>query len=214
MHFGKMYRVWMSAFFFVTMAGAVHAQTDVGLSFFGTFSNTATSTFLSQAPSSQAGGMIELRHIMNPLIGFEATYSFNRANQKYFFSPPYLLCPNPACQYSNTVSSNAHEMTVDWVPSMKFGSLRPFGVLGLGLLVTVPTGSQTLAQYSTAPFTAANAVYVYGAGADWHLVPHIGLRVQYRGNLYKAPNVSNTFLSTPDAFLHTAEPMIGAYFRF
>ncbi len=197
--------------------GAAAAQTDVALSMFGTFNSNASTTgnLLRQTPSSQAGGMIEIRHLMNPILGFEATYSFNRANQNYVFNPPYALCPNPACQFSNTVSANAHEITVDWVPSMKFGSLRPFGVLGVGLLVTAPTGSQTLAQYSPAPFTSTSAVYVYGAGADWELAPHLGLRVQYRGNFYKAPNVSSTFLPSPvDAFVHTAEPMIGAYFRF
>ncbi len=198
-----------------TCAAAAVAQTDVALSVFGAFSNTATGSFvLRQTPSSQAGGMIELRHLVNPILGFEGTYSFNRANQNYLFNPPYLLCPNPTCQFSNTVSANAHEITADWVPSMKFGSLRPFGVIGVGLLITVPTGSQTLAQYSPAPFTSTSAVYVYGAGVDWSLAPRLGLRVQYRGNLYKAPNVSNTFVSGPDAFLHTAEPMIGAYFRF
>ncbi len=212
----NLHRVFASALFFAAIAATAPAQTDVALSFFGAFSNTATSSFiLRQTPSSQAGGMIELRHLVNPLIGFEATYSFNRANQNYLFNPPYDLCPNPACQFSNTVSANAHEITADWMPSMKFGSLRPFAVLGVGLLVTVPTGSQTLAQYSPAPLTSTNAVYVYGAGADWDLAPHLGLRVQYRGNLYKAPDVSSTFMmSGPDAFLHTAEPMIGAYFRF
>ena len=38
-----------------------------------------------------------------------------------------------------------------------------------------------------------------------------GLRVQYRGNLYSAPNVTSLFSST-NTFTHTAEPMIGIYF--
>jgi len=45
------------------------------------------------------------------------------------------------------------------------------------------------------------------------LIPHLGLRFQYRGNLYKAPDLSRLYAST-NAFTHTAESMIGAYFRF
>jgi hypothetical protein len=41
----------------------------------------------------------------------------------------------------------------------------------------------------------------------------MGLRFQYRGNLYKAPNLTTVFAST-GAFTHASEPMIGAYFRF
>jgi hypothetical protein len=36
--------------------------------------------------------------------------------------------------------------------------------------------------------------------------------LQYRGNLYKAPAIANAFSST-NAFTHTAEPVIGIYFR-
>ncbi len=56
-------------------------------------------------------------------------------------------------------------------------------------------------------------VYVYGAGLDFRLVPHLGLRFQYRGNVYKAPEITTAFGSN-GAFTHTAEPMIGAYFKF
>ena len=54
--------------------------------------------------------------------------------------------------------------------------------------------------------------FVYGAGLDWTLLPHLGLRLQYRGNLYKASDLTSAFSST-NAFTHTAEPVIGIYFR-
>jgi len=37
------------------------------------------------------------------------------------------------------------------------------------------------------------------------------VRFQYRGNLYKTPDVTGLFTSL-DKFRHTAEPMIGIYF--
>ncbi len=66
---------------------------------------------------------------------------------------------------------------------------------------------------SAATSTQTKAVFVYGAGLDWPLIPHIGLRFQYRGNVYKAANLTSAFQST-DSFTHSAEPMAGAYFRF
>ena len=205
------------------------AQTSVALSAYGAFHGTTIGHGTDQSPANQAGGMIELRHIANPILGFEATYSFNRADQKYTSAPG--ACPAFGCTISTeAVRANAHEVTADWVPSLGIGSFRPFGVLGVGLLLDVPDDSQatvitTTPCYttpcptnptttaSTATTTSTKAVYVYGAGLDWGLLPHLGLRVQYRGNLYQAPNVTSLFSSTK-TFTQTSEPMIGAYFNF
>jgi opacity protein-like surface antigen len=203
------------------------AQTSVAVSGYGAFSGTTTGNGTQQSPANQAGGIIELRHIANPILGFEATYSFNRADQTY--TTQGGACPAFGCSLSTeSVRANAHEITADWVPSLGIANFRPFGVLGVGLLLDVPSDSQATVVMTTPPCpssgcatttvtsptsTSTKAVYVYGAGLDWGLLPHLGLRFQYRGNLYQAPNVSKLFSST-DTFTHTAEPMIGAYFNF
>ncbi len=211
------------------------AQTDVSASIYGAFSGTTTGDGTQQSPANQAGGLIELRHIANPIFGFEATYSFNRADQTYTSHPG--ACPAFGCTISTeSVSSNAHEITADWVPSLHIANLRPFAVLGVGLLLNVPATAQatvtttapceglqcclecaagsTVTTTTTSPTqTSTKAVYVYGAGLDWGLLPHLGLRLQYRGNLYSAPNVTKLFSST-STFAHTSEPMIGVYLRF
>ncbi len=181
------------------------AQTSVGLSIYGAFNQSTTGNNINQSPSNSAGGLIELRHISNPILGFEGTYSYNRANQSYSFSTA-STCPVSGCT-PQSVKANAHELTLDWIPSLGIGNLRPFGVLGLGLLLNQPTGNQGSTSDST------QAVYVYGAGLDWGILPHLGLRFQYRGNLYKAPHLTSLYTST-DKFTQTAEPMIGAYFNF
>ena len=189
-------------------AASASAQTSVGLSVYGAFNQSTSGNNTAQSPSNSAGGLIELRHTSNLILGFEATYSYNRANQRYSFvhPPPGSVCPPQGCTIES-VKANAHELTVDWIPSVGIGSFRPFGVLGLGLLLNQPAGSQSFASSSTQP------VYVYGAGLDWGLLPHLGLRFQYRGNLYKAPHLTSLYTST-DAFTRTAEPMIGAYLSF
>lgn len=200
------------------LTGAVtYAQTDVALSLYGAFSGSTTGdNSIKQSPANAAGGLLELRHIHNPLVGYEATYSFNRANQTYALNG--LYCPAGACQISSTtVPANAHEVTADWVASLKIGNLRPFALAGGGILVDVPAGGQKIVfnepvAVEPTTSTATKPVFVYGAGADWGLLPHIGLRLQYRGNLYKAPSLTNIFDST-GALVHTAEPMIGIYLR-
>jgi len=184
-------------------AAAAHAQTDVALSLYGAFSGTTSGNDTLQSPSNAAGGMLELRHISNPLEGFEVAYSYNRANQAY----SQIGCPGDACPTPAAVSANAHELSGNWLVSVHGANFRPFALAGVGLLLNEPSGSQSNTSSSDKP------VFVYGAGLDWGLAPHLGLRFQYRGNLYHAPDLTTVFSST-DKFTHTAEPMIGAYLRF
>ena len=185
-------------------AVSAKAQTDVALSVYGAFHARTNANGTIQSPSNSAGGMIELRHISNPLIGYEATYSFNRDNQVYSSACAGTTCTSIAPQ---PVSANAHEISGDWIASVHIANLRPFALAGVGLLLNQPTGGQSNTTSATKP------VFLYGAGLDWGVLPHIGLRFQYRGNLYKAPDLSRLYTST-NAFTHTAEPMIGAYLRF
>jgi opacity protein-like surface antigen len=183
---------------------AAFAQTDVAASLYGTFRGATNGNGVQQSPSNSPGGLFELRHISNPVVGYEATYAFNRANQVY---TPACLTNTPPCGVSTAaIAGNAHEITGDWLISFKAANLRPFALAGAGLLLNEPTSGQ-------ANSTSSNTVvYVYGAGLDWGLLPHLGLRFQYRGNVYKAPDITKAFGST-GAFAHTAEPMIGVYLR-
>lgn len=187
-------------------ASAVKAisHTDIGLSVYGAYSGRTTGNGIEQSPSNAAGGILEVRHIRNPLVGFEGTYSFNGDNQVY---SPQVTCGIPCDpQVPAIVSAHAHEFTADWIASVKIANLRPFALGGGGLLFHQPSSGSQYAASST------QGVFVYGGGLDWGLIPHIGLRFQYRGNLYRAPDLSTVY-SSSKAFVHTAEPMIGLYFR-
>ncbi len=207
------------------------AQTTVAASLYGAFNQSTTGNGAVQSPANAAGALLELRRISSPLFGYEVTYAYNRANQglaSASFVSPVAGCPTSGCTASFStaaISSNAHEVTGDWVISAKIANLRPFVLAGGGLLLDVPAGgtvtnttclplSPSCAQTTTAAATrtSTQGVFVYGGGLDWGLLPHIGLRLQYRGNLYRAPALANAFSST-GAFTHTAEPAIGVYFR-
>ena len=200
-------------------SAAAGAQTDIAASVYGAFSGTTTNG-VSQSPSNAAGALLEVRHISKPWLGYEGTYAFNHANQTY---SKIVNCPGTNCPANavSSISANGHEMTADYVASMKIKltSFRPFALAGGGLILDVPGKSQvsvcdsiTNVCVSGSTSTSYKPVFVYGGGLDWGFLPHIGLRLQYRGNLYKAPDLTKLFTSS-SAFTHTAEPMIGIYFR-
>jgi opacity protein-like surface antigen len=210
----------------VVMTGvASQAQTSVALGVYGAFNGATSGDGTKQSPANQAGGLVEFRQIKNPLVGYEATYSYNRGDQSlsHIFPP----CPGVSCPTVSTaaIADNAHEVTGDWVVSLHAANLRPFALAGGGLLLNVPSGGtvtttscsnlEPLCSQSTtaaATRTSTEGIFSYGAGLDWELLPHLGLRFQYRGNVYKAPAIANAFSST-NAFTHNAEPVIGIYFR-
>lgn len=221
------------------------AQTTVAGSVYGAFRSSAKAGNISsltvagsstmERPSDAAGVLLEVRHIWNPLMGVEATYSYSRANEAYSSTvaePPCSTAGVVPCGLdvytSASVPANAHEVTADWVVSLPLGNLKPFALVGGGLLFHIPaSGSATATTTSCAEThalcslttgmiptrTETKGVFQYGAGLDWTLLPHIGLRFQYRGNVYKAADLSSAFTST-DKFTQDAEPMAGVFIRF
>lgn len=207
------------------------AQTDVAVSAFGAFSRSTEGSNTIQSPSNQAGVLLEVRHIRSSLVGFEGTYSYNRANQTYFPTRTSSVCAFHASGCSSLISAsvpaNDHEITGDWVVSKKMSHYRLFALAGGGLLMSKPTSANADITFSSMPgesnhrpgfinsFTQSQnkGVFVYGAGVDWALLPHIGLRFEYRGNIYTAPNLVR-FMITADNFTHTAEPALGIFYRF
>lgn len=213
------------------------AQTTLAGSVFGSFRSStkigsASGNSTSENPSNAAGVLLELRHIANPLMGYEVTYSWRRANEAYsgtVDSPCYPSNPDGGCVVTTTtaaIPANAHQITGDWVVSLKFGNLRPFALAGGGLLFDVPAEGNATAS-STACYltlcsrttssistrTQTRGLFDYGAGLDWTVLPHLGLRFQYRGDVSKAADLASRFTST-DKFTQNAEPMAGVFFRF
>ena len=191
----------------LVFAGALsaHAQTSVAVSALGAFPSSTSTVGAQQNPSNQPGFMLELRHISNPLVGYDFSYSFRGANQAY-------QCANSTCPLiapnGQFVQARAQALTLNWVVSFPIANLRPFALAGGGFERFSPSGTQTAPTGSQ-----TKGVFDYGAGLDWTVLPHLGLRFQYRGYVYKAPQLATAFSST-DKFTHDAEPMIGAYFNF
>jgi len=219
-------KIWMQGAFVVVVAAALYgataqAQTDVALSGYRTFTSSSSSTSTSsngfvthQTPADSEGGLFEWRHIVKPLVGFEFEVTSNLANQTY--DNPNATLPNcypagptgtpPTCQPLK-VSGEATQFGGVWVLSKKIGNVRPFVVGGAGFIVTVPGSS----AYSVN--TVMRPDFIYGGGLDWSFNRHFGLRLQVRGNMSKAPNLSDIFNSTTK-YTQIYEPMGGIFYRF
>lgn len=197
----------------LTIAGArAQAQTDVAASLYGSFRGTTNGDGTAESPSNPAGVMLELRHISNPLVGYELNYSFNRADEEYKSPNADAGACLPGCAITagnvyQSVKANAHRVGADWFVSVPHLPVKPYALAGVGLIFISTDGGQTDVRGNTRP------VFEYGAGVDWTVIPHFGLRFQYRGDLYHAPNLAKAFSSTGE-LANNAKPMLGAYFRF
>lgn len=216
-----MRRIWMGAAAGIIMSGlfAVGASAqgsattqknaggmssfDYSASFFKTFTRATTGDGTVQTPVDSYGGMIGMRYTQTPFIGFELTYSLSNLDQKYAVDP--ATCTFTCSNQTVTIPNKMHQVGLDWVVSKRSGSIRPFALGGIGFVISASSGD----YYDLN--TVVRPGYIYGGGADWGS-PKFGLRVQYRGTFYKAPDLAGNFFPT-GKFTQTAEPMVGIYYR-
>jgi opacity protein-like surface antigen len=110
------------------------------------------------------------------------------------------------------VQNNVHEVSGAYLvqaPGIPLLGLQPYGAIGLGALVFLPTtvgGQKYSQQYRLA--------VLYEVGVNYPiLTSHLGLRLQYRGLSYKTPDFNASIITT-NSRRQTSEPSVGAYFRF
>lgn len=185
-------------------ASASEAQFDLGASFYEALNNSTSGNGTQQTTTNASGGMVEARYIQNSLVGFEITYGFNPANQT--FSPNGTSCGYVCANPVTKLTAKASEVGLDWVFSKKIGNLRPFAVAGLGFFITAAAKSTYEVN------TVVRPAFIGGGGVDWSVTPRVGIRLQFRDNVYKAPDLSGFYPST-GVYTYTMEPMAGFYFN-
>lgn len=176
---------------------------DYSATFLRTFSTATRGNGTVQTPVDSYGGMIGMRYTRSPFIGFELTYSLNNLDQMYRTDASTCIytCGNQPV----TIPSRKSEVGLDWIVSKTSGNVRPFGLGGMGIVISTASGDYNALN------TVVRLEYVYGGGVDWGS-PRFGLRLQYRGTFFKAPNLTATYFPTGQ-FTQTAEPMVGIYYR-
>jgi opacity protein-like surface antigen len=172
---------------------------EAGVNIFGQFTGNTSGNGVTDSPTNSLGVLVNLRQSFHPWLGYEVNYGYTR------FSERFNTIPYP-------VQDNMHEVSVAYLvhgPSLPILGLQPFAAAGVGGVIFLPTtvGGQRYDQQWRTPF-------LYELGVNWPLLTsHLGLRLQYRGLIYKTPDYGSPLVTT-NATRQTAEPSIGAYLRF
>lgn len=172
---------------------------DGAVSVFGQTTGTTSADDLRNHPTESIGALATVRQSFHPWLGYEVNYSYTRFAERYSTLP-------------FGVQNNVHEVSVAYLlqaPTLPFLGLQPFGTIGAGALIFLPTtvGGQKYGKQTRVPL-------LYEVGVNYPVITsHLGLRFQYRGLVYTAPDFNSPELTT-NAKRQTSELSLGAYLRF
>ena len=200
---------WGLVFLFL-FAGLANAQDfnrfDASLGFGGFFSKTSHSfgNTVVLEPTSGGAEVFTFRFRFGPrhAVGLNIGHA---SNSQVYNTTPLVF----------RVQSGVTEFTPSYFfTPFQSGKFELFLVAGTGILRFNP-GDTSIAGSQTSFGAAAQnkLVFTYGAGVDYKLWKVIGVRVQYRGLIYKVPDFHIMNLVT-GATGHTAEPAAGVVFKF
>lgn len=193
----------VALFLFVSLSLAQDSRSQVSASVTGDFSKESDGQGVTQTPSQSAGFLASYRYALNSKSAAELNYGYTRNDQNYFFTNPLG---------ASNIQSNVHEVTGAYVfTPLKSARLSPFVLAGGGALIFSPTN--TFSNSLFAAETQARGAFLYGAGVDYRLFGGVGVRLQYRGLIYKAPDFNIPGFST-GSWGHMAEPTAGLVFNF
>jgi hypothetical protein len=172
---------------------------DGSINFFGQFTGNVSGNGVTDSPTNSFGTLIQFRQSFHPWLGYEVNYSYTRYSERY-----------NTILYS--VQNNVHEVSGAYLlqaPKLPILGIQPFAAVGVGGMIFLPTtvGGQRYDQQWRTPF-------LYEIGANFPIITsHLGIRLQYRGLIYKAPDYGSALVKT-GATRQTSEPTVGAYLRF
>jgi hypothetical protein len=190
---------------------SVHAQSalkndDIAVTGLYEFTQTVSGNGITDTPSKAGGGEAAFRHSFHWWLGYEAAYTYTRYHESYAGGSSTAY---GAPEQVFGIQHNQHEFSGSYYVHGPTMFIQPFAVVGVSGVLFSPSlnGGQNV-SYQFRPGAS------FGVGANLPLLTsHIGLRFEYRGVYYKAPDFGESYLTT-NAMRLTSEPMAGAYFRF
>jgi len=187
----------------VSIAAGQEGKADVAVSGMGVFTKDTSGNGLDQAVTNSGGILASFRYGFRGHSAVELNYGYTRDSQLYSSGTAFTFQEQQA---------NVHELTAAYVYRLNGKKkLNPFVLAGGGVLLFDPI---TVSPHSLLdPSTNSTGTFLYGLGANYRLTDALGLRVQFRGLIYKAPDFGVSTAST-GSWTHTAEPSIGLTLRF
>jgi opacity protein-like surface antigen len=155
----------------------------------------------SRYDTTKSGGfLLGYSYQFNSWAGVEGNYGYTRNTQNY-----------SAQSGTSSLQSDVHEVTGSFVAHLptKVHGVRPYALVGGGAVVFDPTTK----YFVSGSQSQTRGAFVYGAGVNFDVARNFGIRAEYRGLVYKAPDFSIDKLNV-DSFTHLAQPSAGFFFRF
>ena len=103
-----------------------------------------------------------------------------------------------------------HELTGSFVLHIpaRIAKVRPYALAGAGALIFDPVDNP-----GNGIDRQTKGTFVYGGGFNFDVTRNFGVRAEYRGLVYKAPDFTLNALNV-DKVTHLAQPSVGFFFRF
>jgi opacity protein-like surface antigen len=196
----------VAALLLLTAAGLAQddGHFDVSVSGSGVITKQSMGHGTVLDPTNSAGPLVTLRFRFNAKHSIVANYSITHDSQIYTVGPNIERIQTAVSEFSAAYVFNP----------IQIGKFEPFLMAGAGQLNFDP--GNTFINTFQVPVAAVKQdalTYLYGAGVDYRVRPHIAVRLQYRGLIYRVPDFKNFTLFT-GALGQMAEPSIGVVFRF
>jgi len=160
---------------------------DVSLNGMGVISTHSSGQGIELKPTKSGGPLISFRFRFNEKSSIIANFSSTRNSQIFTLGSDIYR-----------VHSTVSEFSLGYVFNpIQIGKFEPFLLAGAGSLSFNP--GDTFINTFQVPIASAKQTklgYVYGGGVDYRVRPHIAVRLQYRGMVYRAPNFKNASLFT------------------
>jgi opacity protein-like surface antigen len=204
-------KAFSAGVFFVFLAGVSAAAQDAGrfdasVAFGGAFSHTSSNSIGKVSVETTNSGLLlgSFRFRFNRTHGIVVNVGRTIDSQIYVIPPDNYRVQAKIMEYSGAYM----------ISPFHFEKVQPFLFAGGGALRFSP--EKTYIDDFQSSFGAANQTskaFLYGGGVDYPVWKFLGIRLQYRGLVYKEPTFHSLQFFT-GATAHMPEASIGVVYKF
>ncbi|PYS15633.1 MAG: hypothetical protein DMG17_14255 [Acidobacteria bacterium] len=172
-----------------------------GLGSFCNYGNGTGGADSATHGATQSGGLlVGCSYRFNQWAGVEGNYGYTRNTQNYFGSFG-----------QSGIRADMHEVTGSFVfhIPVRVAHVRPYALAGGGALIFDPVDN----FLTNGIDRQTKGTFVYGGGFNFDVARNFGVRAEYRGLVFKAPDFTLNALNL-DKVTHLAQPSVGFYFRY
>jgi opacity protein-like surface antigen len=169
----------------------------------------------TQGTSLSAGVLGTFHQQFKPWLGYNANLGYTRFTENYSsgsaFSSKTPRFPSESDLYQGSIGTNMYETTIAAVAQgPRNNRLSTFGQFGGGGLWFLPNTHPEAYSKQVRP------AMLFGAGINYKLSDHLGIRAEYRGLFYKSPDfaVSLNIAPVSKMFTVTSEPTVSVTYTF